>query len=90
MTFIACRYQKMSDLCAKMITSSQRKVVTMTNIQELLAKNILDRYTPFAFTCECGGTHGTCSQSRQDVFTYAQYDTVRRIVDYIQNFNPDL
>jgi hypothetical protein len=62
----------------------------MTDIQKTLAENILERYIPFAFNCECGGTHPTCSQSRQDIFTYAQYDTVRRIVQYIQEFNPKL
>ena len=62
--------------------------MTEINLQEL-SEIILDRYTPFAFKCECKGTEPTCSQSRQDVFTYAQYDTVSRIVKYISEFNPE-
>jgi hypothetical protein len=62
--------------------------MTEINLKEL-SEIILDRYTPFAFKCECKGTHGTCSQARQDVSTYTQYDTVQRIVKYISEFNPE-
>lgn len=64
--------------------------MTDTNIQEILAKNILARYTPFAFACECKGTHPACADAMQDTYAYAQMDTVRRIVEYIKDFDRNL
>jgi len=64
--------------------------MTNTNIQEILAKNILDRYTPFAFKCDCLGTHAECESAMQDTYAYAQMDTVRRIAEYIKNFDIEL
>lgn len=61
--------------------------MTEINLQEL-SKIILDRYTPFCFKCECEGTESTCSQSRQDISTYIQHDTVQRIARYISEYNP--
>jgi hypothetical protein len=62
--------------------------MTEINLQEL-SENILKRYTPFAFLCECKGTEPTCSQSRQDAYTFAQYDTIQRVAKYISEFNPN-
>ena len=62
--------------------------MTEINLQEL-AEIILDRYTPYAFKCECKGAEPTCSQARQDISTYTQYDTVSRIAKYISEFNPE-
>ena len=62
--------------------------MTEINLKEL-SEIILDRYTPFAFKCECKGTEPTCSQARQDVFTFAQYDTIQRVAKYISEFNPE-
>jgi hypothetical protein len=58
------------------------------NLKEL-SDLILDRYTPYAFKCDCKGTEPTCSQSRQDVATYTQYDTIQRVAKYISEFNPE-
>lgn len=80
----------MSDPTAMMFTSAQRKVVTMTNseFQEILARVVLDRYTPFAFKCDCLGTHPECQEAMQDSYAYAQMDTARRIANYIKDFDP--
>jgi hypothetical protein len=82
----------MSDPYGKVKLTNKRKVVIMTNtnIQEILAKNILDRYTPFAFKCDCLGTHPECESAMQDTYAYAQMDTVRRIAEYIKNFDIEL
>tara|TARA_R110000868_G_scaffold406463_1_gene686891 strand:- start:332 stop:553 length:222 start_codon:yes stop_codon:yes gene_type:complete len=60
--------------------------MTEINLQEL-SEIILDRYTPFAFKCECDGQHYDCQVARNE--TYQQFDTVQRIVKYISEFNPE-
>ena len=64
--------------------------MTNSELQNTLAKNILARYTPFAFACECKGTHPNCAEAMQDTYAYAQMDTVRRIAEYIKNFDIEL
>jgi hypothetical protein len=52
-----------------------------------LADEIKKRFTPFAFTCECKGTHPDCNNAiNNDVYAIAQNDTVTRIVEFIETF----
>jgi hypothetical protein len=60
--------------------------MTEINLQEL-SENILKRYTPFAFLCECNGQHSECASAR--IETYTQFDAVQRIAKYISEFNPE-
>ena len=60
--------------------------MTEINLKEL-SEIILDRYTPFAFKCECNGAHYDCQDAR--TATYTQFDTVQRIAKYISEFNPE-
>jgi hypothetical protein len=60
--------------------------MTEINLQEL-SENILKRYTPFAFLCECNGQHSECAIAR--IETYTQFDAVQRIAKYISEFNPE-
>jgi len=62
--------------------------MTEINLKEL-SEIILDRYTPYAFKCDCNGTEPTCSQARQDAHTFAQYDITYRIAKYISEYNPE-
>lgn len=64
--------------------------MTNSELQELLAKNILDRYTPFAFDCECNGADYECQDALQNPYMYGVVDTLQRVVQYIQNFDPTL
>ena len=61
--------------------------MTNTNIQELLAKNILDRYTPLAFSCACKGADWDCENAINDPYLNGVMDTLRRVTDYIKNFD---
>jgi hypothetical protein len=62
----------------------------MTEIDlQKFAEIIRDRYTIFAFKCDCNGEHPDCYSAREDVYNYAQQQTVRRIADYISNYNPE-
>ena len=81
----------MSDSNAKMFTSPQRKAVIMTNseLQTLLAKNILARYTPFAFTCVCGGADYDCQDAMEDPYMNGIMDTLNRVAKYINDFTPE-
>lgn len=55
----------------------------MTN-QEL-AEAITERFTPFAFKCDCEGIHPDCRLAMsEDVYAIAQADTVKRIVEFIK------
>ena len=54
----------------------------MTNAE--LAQLILDRFTPFAFKCECKGTHPDCSSVFNAPSMQAQFGTVIRIANYIE------
>jgi hypothetical protein len=79
----------MSDLSAMMKSKSTKGSHPMTELDlEQFAQIILDRYTPFAFKCECNGTHPECADAR--TATHTQYDTVLRIAKYISNYNPNL
>jgi hypothetical protein len=48
-----------------------------------LADEITARFTPYAFTCECEGTHKDCASARKVPSVYIQAETVRRIAEYI-------
>lgn len=75
-----------------MIKSLQQIGNQMTNseFQELLAKNILNRYTPIAFMCACKGADWDCQETLNDPYTNGVMDTVRRIAEYIKDFDPTL
>ena len=60
--------------------------MTEINLKEL-SEIILNRYTPFAFLCECDGAHYDCQDAR--TATYTQFDTVQRIAKYISEYNPE-
>jgi hypothetical protein len=60
--------------------------MTEINLKEL-SKIILNRYTPFAFLCECNGEHSECADAQNA--TYTQFDTVQRIAQYISEYNPE-
>lgn len=49
-----------------------------------IAKLVEEAFTPLAFTCSCGGAHPDCHTARLDTYTYAQYETVTRIVKFIK------
>jgi hypothetical protein len=75
---------KMSDPYAMLDLSTTTKGQKMTN--ELLAQIILDRYTPFAFSCACGGKDWDCEQATNDPYLNGVMDTLRRVTEYIRNF----
>ena len=60
--------------------------MTEINLKEL-SEIILDRYTPFAFKCECNGADYDCQDAQNA--TYTQFETVQRIAKYISEFNPE-
>jgi hypothetical protein len=49
-----------------------------------LADLIEERFTPFAFTCDCNGAMYECQDAKEDPKMWAQYDTVIRITKYIR------
>jgi hypothetical protein len=57
----------------------------MTN--EELAQKIIDRFTPFAFLCECGGEVDDCATGREYPSLIVQNDTVARIARYIKSLD---
>ena len=63
--------------------------MTNSELQEILAENILARYTPFAFKCECGGKDWDCEQATSDPYLNGVMDTLRRVYEYILEFNPN-
>ena len=62
--------------------------MTEINLKEL-SEIILDRYTPFAFKCECecNNEHPECASAKVEM--YQQFDTVQRIAKYISEYNPE-
>jgi hypothetical protein len=54
----------------------------MTN-QEL-ANLITERFTPFAFLCDCKGTHPDCASLLNSDNAWVQTDTVYRIAKFIE------
>ena len=54
----------------------------MSNQQ--IADEITARFTPYAFTCECQGSHEDCASARKTPSVYIQMETVRRIAEYIR------
>jgi hypothetical protein len=48
-----------------------------------LSQLIQDRFTPFAFTCDCKGTHEECAEAMRSTAMWAQADTVMRIALFI-------
>lgn len=65
----------------------QTKGTKMTE-REILAQNILDRYLPFAFTCECNGEQPECASAMENPYLRGVADTVRRIHAYVLDFDP--
>jgi hypothetical protein len=55
-----------------------------------LAEIVLERYTPFAFACECEGSHPDCHAALQNPYLYGVMDTIRRVSDYIKEYSPNL
>jgi len=51
-----------------------------------LADIIRARFTPFAFTCECQGSHRDCASARKTPSVYIQAETVRRIATFIEDY----
>jgi len=49
-----------------------------------LADLIEDRFTPFAFKCDCDGSHMDCAEVRHSASGWAQRDTVARIAKFIR------
>ena len=64
--------------------------MTNSEIQNLIAKNILARYTPFAFTCECEGEMPECQEAMDSPYLSGVMDTLLRVVEYIKDFDPTL
>ena len=62
--------------------------MTNSELQTLLATNILDRYTPFAFSCSCKGEHSECREAMENPYLYGVMDTLRRVSAYINDFDP--
>jgi len=52
-----------------------------------LAEQIIDRFTPVAFTCECKGTHPSCKDTIETPYAFAQAETVRRIAEWIKTLD---
>ena len=48
-----------------------------------LAQLIQERFTPFAIKCGCKGTDIECQVALEDPAVWSQYNTVNRIVEYI-------
>ena len=61
----------------------------ISQILKELSEIILDRYTPFAFKCECecNNEHPECASAKVEM--YQQFDTVQRIAKYISEYNPE-
>jgi len=51
-----------------------------------LAEMIRARFTPYAFTCECQGSHEDCASARKTPSVYIQMETVRRIAKFIEDY----
>ena len=50
-----------------------------------LAKELTQRFTPYAFLCDCKGAHSECASARNDATTQSQAYTVERIALYLTN-----
>ncbi len=49
---------------------------------------IRDQFTPFAFLCDCEGTHPECNRTRtQDTYAIAAHATIERIATFIEEHN---
>jgi hypothetical protein len=48
-----------------------------------LSQLIQDRFMPFAYTCECKGTHPECGEAMRSTAMWSQADTVMRIALFI-------
>jgi hypothetical protein len=55
----------------------------MTN--EELSQQILTRFLPLAFTCECKGTHPSCKDTMETPYAFAQSETTWRIALWIKD-----
>ena len=70
----------MSDPYA-MLKAQTNKGQKMKNSQ--LSQLIQDRFMPFAYTCECKGSHPDCAEAMRGSAMWAQADTVLRIALFI-------
>ena len=52
-----------------------------------ISKIIKETFTPFAFQCSCNGSHEDCKNAQSDVHTFAQNETVERIVKFLKNLD---
>jgi|APGre2960657404_1045060.scaffolds.fasta_scaffold14967_3 hypothetical protein len=50
-----------------------------------LAEELTERFTPYAFRCDCKGAHSECASARNDASAQAQAYTIRRIALYLTN-----
>lgn len=51
-----------------------------------LADIIRERFTPFAFTCECEGTDPACFTTRRNPTMIATHETIERIAAFIEDY----
>lgn len=51
---------------------------------EALADLIRDRFTPYAFTCQCQGAEPSCAITRKRPEYIARVETVTRIAKFIE------
>jgi len=85
----------MSDTYAKLNTPTNKgqqmtnSELTNLELQKILAENILHRYTPLAFSCACKGTDWNCENALNDPYLNGVMDTLRRVTEYILEFNPN-
>lgn len=53
---------------------------------EQLAKAVAHNFTPFAWTCECGGEHKDCAKVMDTDVDVANYWQLQRIVRFIEEY----
>jgi hypothetical protein len=59
------------------------------NIDEL-PYLIRQRFTPFAFLCECEGADTECHRTRtQDTYAIAAHETIERIASFIEDYSKE-
>lgn len=57
----------------------------VTSLLMSLASTIEQTFTPFAFTCDCGGLEPSCKRIiEEDRYAIGQLHTVQRIADFIR------
>jgi len=71
----------MSDLYGKVKLTNKGQKMKNSELAEL----IRNRFSPFAFTCDCNGMHIECATAREDVASWVQYETTNRIAKFIES-----